>query len=95
MLLAPDDWTTPPTIEMRILNGDGAVAFFGETSTARIRRTILELTEWLTRDNRVPAGTVLLTGTGLVPDGLSLAGGQTVEIRVEGIGTLSNPVARR
>jgi len=32
---------------------------------------------------------------GLVPGGLSLAGGQTVEISVEGIRTLSNPVARR
>jgi len=57
------------------------VVFFGETSTARMTRTILEPTEWLTRDNPVPAGTVLLTGTG--------------EIRVEGIGTLSSPVARR
>jgi 2-dehydro-3-deoxy-D-arabinonate dehydratase len=69
--------------------------FFGETSTTRVRRTILELTEWLTRDNPVLAGTVLLTWTGLVPDGLSFAGGRTVEIRVEGIGTLSKPVARR
>jgi 2-dehydro-3-deoxy-D-arabinonate dehydratase len=41
----------------------------------------------------VPAGTVLLTGTGLVPpDDFTLEPGQTVEIRVPGIGTLSNPV---
>jgi 2-dehydro-3-deoxy-D-arabinonate dehydratase len=56
---------------------------------------MLGLTEWLTRDSPVPAGTVLLTGTGLVPGGLALAGGQTVEISVERNGTLSNPVARR
>ena len=48
VLLAPDDWTTPRTIEMRILGSDGTVVFSGATSTARMRRTILELTEWLT-----------------------------------------------
>ncbi len=80
---------------MHILDGNGAVVFFGETSTARMRRTILELTEWLTRDTPVRAGGVPFTGMGLVPGGLSLAGGQTVEISVEGIRTLSNPVARR
>jgi len=31
---------SPPTIEMHILDGNGAVVFFGETSTARMRRTI-------------------------------------------------------
>jgi hypothetical protein len=73
----------------------GAVVLFGETRTARLRRTILELTEWLTRDNPVPAGTVLLTGMGLVSDGLAVAGGQTVEISKEGMVTLANPVAPR
>jgi fumarylacetoacetate (FAA) hydrolase family protein len=67
----------------------------GATSTARMRRTILELTEWLARDNPVRAGGVPFNGTWLVPGGLSLAGGETVEISLECIGTLSNSVSRR
>lgn len=40
-----------------------------------------------------PTGAILLTGTGIVPpDTFSLAGGDTVEITFEGLGTLSNPV---
>ena len=48
---------------------------------------------WLVRDNPVPPGTVLLTGTGLVPpDSFTLEPGQTVAITVNGIGTLVNSV---
>ena len=45
------------------------------------------------RENPVPPGSVLLTGTGLVPpDDFTLEPGQLVEIEVPGIGILSNPV---
>jgi 2-dehydro-3-deoxy-D-arabinonate dehydratase len=45
------------------------------------------------RDNPVDPGTVLLTGTGIVPpDHVALAAGQRVEVSVSGIGTLANPV---
>jgi 2-dehydro-3-deoxy-D-arabinonate dehydratase len=68
--------------------------FAGQTSTADMRRSLTELIEFLRRDNPVPAGTVLLTGTGIVPpDDLTLAPGQSVEIRIPGIGMLRNPVA--
>ena len=58
-----------------------------------MRRSFPELVEWLVRDNPVPAGSVLLTGTGLVPpDDFTLEPGHVVEIHVPGIGTLTNPV---
>ena len=67
--------------------------FSGETSTSRMKRTFAELVEYWLRDNPVPAGSVLLTGTGLVPpDDFTLEPGHVVEIHVPGIGTLSNPV---
>jgi 2-dehydro-3-deoxy-D-arabinonate dehydratase len=45
------------------------------------------------RDNPVPAGSVLLTGTGLVPeDDYTLLPGHRVEITIDGIGTLANTV---
>ena len=94
-LLVPDDWAKPFRIELRILDPRGEVVFEGETSTERMKRSFSELVEYARRDNPLPAGTVLLTGTGLVPpDEVSLAPGQTVEIRIPGIGTLVNPVAR-
>jgi 2-dehydro-3-deoxy-D-arabinonate dehydratase len=87
---APEE---PLEIRMRILGGGGRERFAGETSTARMRRSFAELVEFLLRDNPVPKGSVLLTGTGLVPpDDFTLEPGDVVEIAVDGIGTLSNPV---
>ena len=78
---------------MRISSDSGEELFAGETSTARMRRSFGELVEWLLRDNPVPPGSVLLTGTGLVPpDTFTLEPGHTVEIHVPAIGTLTNPV---
>ncbi len=66
-VLVPDDWEVPLAIRMRIVDAAGRELFAGETSTANMRRSFVELADWLVRDNPVPAGSVLLTGTGLVP----------------------------
>ncbi len=93
-LLVPVDWSVPFDIDMRILGRDGESVFEGHTSTDRMRRPLAELIEFLRRDNPVPGGTVLLTGTGIVPpDHVTLTAGQSVEITIRGIGTLRNPVA--
>ena len=92
-LLVPEDLDAPLAIRMRILGIDGEQVFAGEASTAQMRRSFDELVGWLLRDNPVPPGSVLLTGTGLVPpDDFTLEPGQVVEITVPGIGTLRNPV---
>jgi 2-dehydro-3-deoxy-D-arabinonate dehydratase len=92
-VLVPDDWDAPLAIRMRILDAGGREVFAGETSTARMARPFGDLVDWLLRDNPVPAGSVLLTGTGLVPpDDFTLEPGHVVEIHVPGIGTLVNPV---
>ena len=94
-VLVPDDLEAPLEIRLRILAGDGAVLFAGETSTARMTRSFAELVAWLLRHNPVPAGSVLLTGTGVVPpDDFTLEPGQVVEIEVPGIGILRNPVGQ-
>jgi 2-dehydro-3-deoxy-D-arabinonate dehydratase len=82
-------------IHLRIIGADGRELFTGETSTARMKRSFGELVSWLRRDNPVPSGSVLLTGTGLVPpDDFTLEAGHRVEIHVPGIGMLVNPVGR-
>ncbi len=92
-ILLPDDWEIPFPIELRIYDEPGEIVYEGATSTERMRRSFEELVYFLGRDNPVPAGSVLLTGTGIVPpDDVALAPGQSVEIRIAGIGILRNPV---
>ena len=94
VLAVPDNWDEPFAIVLRITDPDGAVLFAGESSTARMKRSFAELAGWLVRDNPVPPGSVLLTGTGLVPaDDYTLSTGHTVEIEIPGIGVLVNTVA--
>jgi 2-dehydro-3-deoxy-D-arabinonate dehydratase len=92
-IVPPEDWSQPFEIKLRIIGPAGDVVYEAQTSTARMRRTFEELAAWVVRENPVPAGSVLLTGTGLVPpDDVTLVPGQQVEIRIPGIGTLVNPV---
>ena len=89
----PEDWHAPLEITLTIRDADGTELFAGETSTARMKRTFTDLVSWLIRDNPVPPGSVLLTGTGLVPpDDFTLLPGHVVAIHVPEIGTLTNPV---
>ena len=92
-ILIPEDWSQPFELELRLLAADGEVLYEASTSTASMRRSFEELASWVFRENPVPAGSVLLTGTGLVPpDDVALIPGQHVEIRIPGIGKLMNPV---
>jgi 2-dehydro-3-deoxy-D-arabinonate dehydratase len=91
----PDDWDAPLTLRLRIEDAGGVELFSGSVSTAAMKRGFRDLVGWLVRDNPVPPGSVLLTGTGLVPpDEFTLLPGQVVEIHVAEIGTLRNPVVR-
>jgi 2-dehydro-3-deoxy-D-arabinonate dehydratase len=93
-LAVPHDWEASFPIRLRITDAAGAELFAGETSTARMKRKPRELAQWVMRDNPVPPGSVLLTGTGLVPpDEYTLAPGHIVEITIDGIGVLTNTVA--
>jgi 2-dehydro-3-deoxy-D-arabinonate dehydratase len=59
------------------------VRYQGETSTAKMKRTLTELADYLFRELDFPRGAFLLTGTGLVPpDDFTLATGDEVRITV-------------
>jgi 2-dehydro-3-deoxy-D-arabinonate dehydratase len=93
-VLVPEDWQEPFPIELRITDAAGGAVFEGETSTARMKRGLAELAGFCVRDNPVPPGSVLLTGTGLVPpDEFTLEPGMVVEVGIAGIGRLVNTVA--
>ena len=72
----------------------GASVFADSTTLAGMKRRPAELVEYLFRENSFPDGCFLLTGTGIVPpNSFTLASGDEIAITIDGIGTLSNPVA--
>jgi 2-dehydro-3-deoxy-D-arabinonate dehydratase len=84
----------PFGITVRIRRGDRDV-FGGETSTAQMARSFQHLVEYMGRDNLFPQGAFLMTGTGIVPPAdFTLQPGDLVEITVEDVGTLRNPVVQ-
>jgi 2-dehydro-3-deoxy-D-arabinonate dehydratase len=95
VLVTPDELPDPYQLEMTCtVTRDGKEMFSGSTSTARLHRHIETLIEYLMKSNRVPAGTVVLTGTGIiVPQDAALAPGDVVTIRVPEIGELVNTAA--
>jgi 2-dehydro-3-deoxy-D-arabinonate dehydratase len=81
-------------IKLAIFRGDKSV-FEGETSVAQMARTFEDLIGWLGRDNSFPNGVFLLTGTGVVPPSdFTLHADDRVDITIDGIGTLSNPIVQ-
>lgn len=84
----------PHDLEMRMsISRDDDAVYDETTSTAEMVRTRDELVDWLSRPNRLPELTVLLTGTSLVPIySFTLEAGDQVAIELESIGTLVNEV---
>ena len=77
------------------ISREGEVVFTGSTRLDQMKRSPEELVEYLFRDNSFPAGCVLLTGTGVVPDSdFTLAPADEVTITIAAIGTLTNRVVQ-
>jgi 2-dehydro-3-deoxy-D-arabinonate dehydratase len=80
------------TIALEITRA-GRTAFTGETRTSQLKRTPEELAGYLFMELDFPTGTLLSTGTGIVPgQDFSLSPGDVVAITIGDL-TLENPVA--
>ncbi len=89
-IITTDELKDPYNLHMSctIQRGD-KVIFSGEVSTSALHRKLDQLVEFLIRSNPVPAGSVLLTGTGIiVTEEAALAPGDVVTISVPEIGEL-------
>ena len=74
---------------------DGQVYWQGETSTSELKRRFEELVSYLFLENDFPDGVMLCTGTALVPERpFTLQPGDIVQITIDQLGTLRNPVSR-
>jgi len=91
--LVPADAAGAPFTLRLVIVRDGAVIVDEATSTARIRRPLIELVGFLGRALELPSGAILLTGTGIVPAApFSLLDGDVVRIEGGPLGVLENPV---
>ncbi|ACX65519.1 fumarylacetoacetate hydrolase family protein [Paenibacillus sp. FSL H8-0457] len=72
---------------------EGRMVVKSEASTSELNRKLDELVSFLAKDNDLFDGTVLLTGTSIVPPNeFTLEPGDRIEISISSIGTLVNPV---
>lgn len=95
VIVTTNDIPDPHALEiMCTITRGGKEVFSGRVSTSRLQRRVEDLVEYLLRANPVPAGTALLTGTGIiVPDEARLQPDDVVSIAIGEIGELSNPAA--
>ena len=74
---------------------DDQIYWQGETSTRELKRRFEELVSYLFLENDFPDGVMLCTGTALVPEKpFTLQPGDIVQITIDQLGTLRNPVVR-
>ena len=72
---------------------EGEWVFKGEANTSMLKRSYDELASYLMQDNDILGGTVLLTGTCIIPDDqFTLQENDLIEIEIDHIGVLQNPV---
>lgn len=95
-VVTPDEFALPLELKIRgRLNGN----IMQDSNTSQMIFDVPTLIEFLSADTTLPAGAVILTGT---PHGVGMAQnpplwlkpGDKVEVEIEGIGTLANPVVQ-
>jgi len=92
VIVTADELTNPYALHIECeVERNGTTIFSGEVLTSSLSRKIETLIEFLLRANPVPAGSVLLTGTGIiVKEDAALVPGDVVAIRIAEIGELRN-----
>jgi 2-dehydro-3-deoxy-D-arabinonate dehydratase len=92
--IVPATHVGPPFTLRLVVVRDGTLIVDEVTTSARIRRPLSELVDYLGRALQLPSGAILLTGTGIVPDpAFTLRAGDVVRIEAGALGTLENRVA--
>ncbi len=80
------------TIELDIMR-NGSSVFAGSTEISQLKRELTQLVSFLYRECSFPHGSLLMTGTGIVPSSdFTLKSGDEIAITIQPIGTLKNKV---
>jgi 2-dehydro-3-deoxy-D-arabinonate dehydratase len=95
LYIPPKPISLDTMIHLEIHRGD-KMMFSDSTPVSRMKRSLTELAAYLYRECDFPVGCFLMTGTCLVPpNDFTLQKKDRVEIRIEGIGVLTNIVSAR
>jgi 2-dehydro-3-deoxy-D-arabinonate dehydratase len=95
-LYVPEEPLSKNTAISIVIYRDTAEVFKDSIQINRIKRSFEELAEYLFRECVFPVGCFLMTGTGMVPSSdFTLQIGDSIDITIDGIGTLSNKIAIR
>lgn len=93
-LYVPERPISPDTKISLEIYRNNALVFNGDTLISQMKRSHMELVEYLTRELTFPKGVFLMTGTCIVPDfPFTLQSGDEIFIAIDSIGTLKNIVA--
>ena len=92
VIVTTDELKDPYNLEISCtIERDGQIIFEGKSMTSGLARKIDEMIEFLLRSNKIPLGSVLLTGTGvIIPEESALKPKDKVTIIIPEIGELSN-----
>jgi 2-dehydro-3-deoxy-D-arabinonate dehydratase len=93
-IVTPDELIDPMNLKITCcINRNNEAIYYDSTSSFLINRSFEELNHYLCLHNPVPFGSAVSTGTGImVPNEYCLKDGDIVEIEIENIGRLINPV---
>ncbi|MFB6199009.1 MAG: fumarylacetoacetate hydrolase family protein, partial [Halobacteriaceae archaeon] len=93
-IASPATVRDPHALSMTMtISREGDVVYEESTSTGEMVRECQDLVKALEAHNTLPDLCVLLTGTSLVPpEEFTLRSGDIIDIDIENIGTLTNPV---
>ena len=95
-LYVPKEPISRSTVIHMTISREGREVYTGEVPISQIKRSLTELAGWLFRETDYPAGCFLMTGTCLVPpNDFTLQEGDKVDIRIGGIGVLTNTIQYR
>ena len=88
------DGPLPKTTKIRLeINRGRKQVFTDEIGIDQIKRKLEDLVSYLYSENTFPNGSLLMTGTGIVPSSdFTLKKGDEIKIEIDGIGTLVNTV---
>jgi 2-dehydro-3-deoxy-D-arabinonate dehydratase len=76
------------------INRNSKIVFDGTVGISQMKRTPGELVSFVYRACSFPSGSLIMTGTGIVPENdFTLQSGDQIKISIDGIGALMNEVA--
>ncbi len=93
-LYIPNSPISQKTIIKITITRKNQIIYQEQISISKIKRDLVELVDYLFRDQSFPNGVFLMTGTCMVPDeSFTLKIDDQVDIHIDGIGTLTNMVS--